>query len=104
MNVCSSHVIRMPHVKILWETSTVLAATDLMGMDSTAQVTKVPFTSIRNCMSSVIFHIFIDIDECAAEIDECHTNAGCTDTVGSYNCACHVGYTGDGFNCTGNKG
>ena len=35
--------------------------------------------------------------------DGCHDNATCTDDNGSYSCVCKDGFTGDGFNCTGNK-
>ena len=43
-----------------------------------------------------------DIDECMSlEGNDCHERAECTNTEGSYNCSCNVGYTGDGFNCTG---
>ena len=41
---------------------------------------------------------FIDENECLS--DPCHTNANCTDTIGSYLCECDDGYTGDGWNCT----
>ena len=34
--------------------------------------------------------------------DGCHANATCTDGNGSYICVCNGGFTGDGFNCTGN--
>ena len=27
--------------------------------------------------------------------------AECEDTIGSYNCTCNTGYTGDGLNCSG---
>ncbi|XP_068718725.1 uncharacterized protein [Montipora capricornis] len=40
-----------------------------------------------------------DIDECSSE-NECHVNATCTNTIGSYNCTCKKGYGGDGRNCT----
>ncbi|XP_068705742.1 uncharacterized protein [Montipora foliosa] len=40
-----------------------------------------------------------DIDECSSE-NECHVNATCTNTIGSYNCTCKNGYEGDGENCT----
>ena len=33
----------------------------------------------------------------------CHDNATCTDDNGSYICVCKDGFTGDGFNCTGNR-
>ena len=31
----------------------------------------------------------------------CDDNAECNNTEGSYLCNCTVGYSGDGFNCTG---
>ena len=42
-----------------------------------------------------------DIDECEMDKDDCHENADCTDTVGSYNCTCFSGYHGNGSLCTG---
>ena len=34
-------------------------------------------------------------------MDHCDENADCYDVTGSYECHCHSGYRGDGFNCTG---
>ena len=59
------------------------------------------------CMWIIIrhFHIFVqtkfttDIDECAESTDMCDPNAECTNTIGSYNCTCTVGYTGNGTSC-----
>ena len=42
-----------------------------------------------------------DIDECATQTDNCHVNAECTNTDGSFVCTCIVGYEGDGVTCTG---
>ena len=42
-----------------------------------------------------------DVDECIAAKHTCDANANCVNTHGSYNCSCKSGYTGDGFNCTG---
>ena len=41
-----------------------------------------------------------DINECS-EIGRCHSNATCTNTPGSFSCACYKGYSGNGINCTG---
>ena len=41
-----------------------------------------------------------DIDECSSA-NECHQNALCNNTKGSYNCTCKDGFEGDGKNCTG---
>jgi len=44
----------------------------------------------------------IDINECTLEIDNCDPNAWCENTIGSFECFCNNGYSGDGLNCTGN--
>ena len=43
----------------------------------------------------------IDIDECQNDTDNCHDNANCNNTFGSFTCACQDGYRGDGVTCTG---
>ena len=43
----------------------------------------------------------LDIDECAV-MNGCHESAVCKNTIGSYQCFCQSGYTGDGFSCKGN--
>ena len=40
-----------------------------------------------------------DIDECAEGTDACHDDATCTNSVGSFSCACDAGYDGDGIVC-----
>ena len=49
--------------------------------------------------SIYVYHT--DTDECAEGLDNCSTNATCTNTLGSYTCVCNLGFTGDGRNCTG---
>lgn len=53
---------------------------------------------------------FSDVDECFPnQIPEdyehlahnCHADANCTNTKGSFYCKCHVGYSGDGIMCAG---
>eukprot|EP00736_Rhodelphis_marinus_P003104 Rmarinus@m.8688 len=39
-------------------------------------------------------------DECASDIDDCDNSATCTNTYGSFTCACTAGYYGDGTSCT----
>ena len=46
--------------------------------------------------------VCLDVDECADGTDNCHVNADCTDTIGSFQCTCSIGYSGDGVvSCNG---
>ena len=45
-----------------------------------------------------------DIDECTRNTDNCdNTNAACTNTVGSFTCACNSGFSGNGVTCSENQ-
>ena len=48
------------------------------------------------------FPIFPDVDECQKNTHDCHLNATCRNTNGSFVCTCLFGFNGDGRNCTGN--
>ena len=41
----------------------------------------------------------MNINECENGKNECHEDAICKDTEGSYECKCDVGYSGDGLTC-----
>ena len=41
----------------------------------------------------------VDIDECTAEPPPCDTNATCTNSPGTFTCACNEGWKGDGTVC-----
>ena len=45
--------------------------------------------------------IFLELNECDLNTDDCHDKAKCINGEGSYTCECIEGYKGDGFNCTG---
>ena len=47
------------------------------------------------------YFFFSDFDECANNTDNCDVNAYCNNTVGSFNCTCNSGYTGNGTTCAG---
>lgn len=42
----------------------------------------------------------VDIDECAEKTSKCNKRASCVNTIGSHQCICEDGFTGDGENCT----
>ena len=45
--------------------------------------------------------ILPDVDECSIDTNSCHVDASCTNTNGSFTCACKNGFSGDGLHCTG---
>ena len=45
---------------------------------------------------------YLDINECnSEENNNCHENATCTNTNGSFTCQCQNGYAGNGITCNG---
>ena len=47
------------------------------------------------------FFFFLDVDDCTEMTDNCDVNAYCNNTVGSFNCTCNFGFTGNGTTCAG---
>ena len=43
--------------------------------------------------------LFIDVNECLSS--PCDANANCQNTIGSFQCSCNAGFTGDGITCSG---
>lgn len=41
------------------------------------------------------------MDECSLNIHQCHKDATCANSKGSYSCTCNPGYEGDGKDCAG---
>ena len=50
-------------------------------------------------MIIIFYSLYTDIDECVEGTDLCDSNADCTNTIGSHNCTCIVGYSGNGYTC-----
>ena len=46
--------------------------------------------------------LFLDIDECATNTNNCDINATCKNTVGSFTCSCNDGFKSNGSTCIGN--
>ena len=47
--------------------------------------------------------LVIDVDECTT-LKPCHARATCTNTPGSFSCACNTGFSGNGFTvCDGTR-
>ena len=55
--------------------------------------------SIIQIKNDLFLHL--DINECTLGTHQCNVNADCTNTDGGYTCACQIGFSGDGFECSG---
>ena len=61
-------------------------------------------THKNRILLNVNFECFIlDIDECENGQNNCDGNARCTNTIGSFTCACKNGFYGDGVTCGGKR-
>lgn len=47
------------------------------------------------------FCLIVDVNECTEATDNCHDDATCTNTKGSFACTCNQGYSGNGVSCAG---
>ena len=57
--------------------------------------------SLCHAVCKIELTLYLDVNECVrAEAHNCHSNAVCSDTIGSFECVCQDGYMGDGVNCT----
>ena len=48
-----------------------------------------------------VYFFSSDINECSYDINVCDKNAKCVNRIGSYECLCESGYTGNGETCYG---
>ena len=51
---------------------------------------------------SVSCNSCVDTDECTSSKHDCSSDGDCVNVVGSYQCFCESGFTGDGKICQGN--
>ena len=94
-------VTPMLSVQILMVALYVLACLVLREMERLVQVFMCLFPITCDYYESALFCFVKDIDECNLDTDNCHTNAQCSNTDGSFTCNCLSGFEGDGETCTG---
>ena len=89
-------VTHWPLVMTMREATPVSVLQDTLEMDSSIVRVSLHLNPIRQNLNTS-YHT--DIDECELNMDNCDSNADCTDTIGSFNCTCVFGYTGTGQQC-----
>ena len=71
-------------------------------MHSATSAVRESALKIHNVGKLLLFSVFFaDINECEGSGNNCDTNAICANTIGSYECSCKEGFTGDGIQCEG---
>ena len=87
-------MMRMQTAMTLMAVIIVCVELATLEMDSTALV------CFQVYCSDITSVCHTDIDECAEQSDQCdEAHADCSNTVGSYECQCTVGFIGDGRHC-----
>ena len=64
-----------------------------------SQIHRLIFKPSTSLVCSIAFNS--DTDECLTDQHNCHPNADCINTQGSFICSCKDGYLGDGQECVG---
>ena len=64
--------------------------------EKTRNLHRYPY-DIENC----ILFSFLDNNECTLLTHNCHNNAKCLNTKGSFTCSCNTGHSGNGTKCEG---
>ena len=104
MNVLAPHTtaIHKQDVKTQLEVLNAGVEMALLEMESDAVV----------CPHNIMYHIpvlcirhfpthYSDINECARSTNNCHPQARCENTIGSFKCKCRDGFAGNGVRCSG---
>ena len=60
---------------------------------------EIEYVGLKNKIDLLIY-VSTDINECMEYDDLCAVNATCTNTIGTYQCSCDTGFTGDGTSCS----
>ena len=91
-------VLMIRSVLTLHWASNAVVLLDLQTWMEMEETVSVGIGSI-NCLSMCV--MLADINECLEDPGSCDANALCINTVGSFQCICVSGFTGNGRICTG---
>ena len=69
-------------------------------MDFTVMVSFITI-KIFSAQTVKFIFLFVDINECRVGSHSCSTSSDCSNTIGSFECKCKFGFTGNGFVCKG---
>lgn len=89
-------VMLMPTVVTQLVATAASVSVDLRATGSTVQVCLCQVIGREKLMLPT-FLMYTDINECDRDLDNCDINAECSNTAGSFQCTCSMGYTGTGL-------
>ena len=88
-------------VNLILTVTTLLGATSAFVMLAILEmVSSTALVSSNLHSNNNLINCPSDINECEVNIHDCDDNAECTDTIGSFACACNFGYSGNGTFCS----
>ena len=94
-------VTSIPFARIPWVHTNARVMLGTQEMENLAKVFEQVDLILVILTLYVTYNSHADIDECSTNSHSCDVNAVCSNTVGSYACACKAGFTGDGKTCSG---
>ena len=94
-------VTSIPFARIPWVHTSARVMLGTQEMENLAKVFEQVDLILVILTLYVTYNSHADIDECSTNSHSCDVNAVCSNTVGSYACACKAGFTGDGKTCSG---
>lgn len=102
--LADKNLLRFPHRVGVIKVSLEIIILKLSLRGKSKQLSVIFLLSFRYQISYCVV-CFPDINECETDNlayrHNCHVNASCTNTHGSFRCTCISVYTGDGVTCTG---
>lgn len=113
--VASFYLYHFQNGKAFYDLHKTMESSDIRFYDLNIILKIKVAVHVNNCVLCLIFLLIysnVDISECNTEslsqqhshyAHNCHLDANCTNTKGSFYCTCLNGYSGNGVTCTGKK-
>ena len=99
MNVLAICIIAM-EMQLVRTPLAALSVAVIMVFREMALLVKVS-NQLGSTTTTILTNVPPDVDECTKNTSQCHFYADCVNTIGSHECYCAAGFSGNGTECTG---